>query len=285
MNGHKAAAESSFHPPPSFRLPDDFDSSRYELWTVRLPVAAEADDINGLELALSDPSSQNFESNGSKYTFQYGHPVENESFRLLLPKEKDKDDKDSDSGDDSDDSDDEKDDEKLYLYPTKIPFTRHVNVVAAVPMQAETELAPRLDNAPKPVVTVRRAYQHVPQKKGLKRRWMPEGSSVVIDTNTSVSVAAAGAVSAGAAVPSTPEKKAKSAGRSSPKKVKKEVGASPSVAPPSPASPPVAMDTTNDDHTSSPDKKARKEAKKDKKEAKEEKKAKKEAKKSKKDKK
>jgi hypothetical protein len=180
MNGHKrksatqtttavaAADPSSFHPPPSFRLADDFAaenntaSSRYELWTVRLPQAVDADDINGLELSVADPSSQHFESNGSKYTFQWGHPVENESFRLLLPKSKDEKDEKDDSDSDDDDSDD--DDEKYYLYPTKIPFTRHVNVVAAVSLQAETELAPRVDNAPAAVVPIPRAYQNVPQK-------------------------------------------------------------------------------------------------------------------------
>jgi hypothetical protein len=98
---------------------------------------------HSLELSATDPASQHFESNGSKYTFQWGHPVENESFRLLLPKSKDEKAKKDDS---------DSDDEQYYLYPTKSPFTRHVNVVEAVPLQAETELAPRIDNAPAVVV-------------------------------------------------------------------------------------------------------------------------------------
>jgi hypothetical protein len=275
MNGHKrksaiptttddAAEETStFQSPPSFRLDDDFAaesngssknnaSSRYELWTVRLPQAVDSDDVNGLELSVADPSSQNFESNGLKYTFQWGHPVENESFRLLLPKskvEKDKKGSDSDSDDESDD-----DDEQYYLYPTKVPFTRHVNVVAAVPLQAETELAPRIDNAPAALVPIRRAYHHVPQKKGLKRRWMPLGSALAEPK-------AQGAV----AVPSTPERKSKT-GSKSPARAP--------ASPPAAARPPVAMNIKEEPTSSAPDsdskleKSARKEAKRAKKEAK-----------------
>jgi hypothetical protein len=267
-NGHKrksatpktttAAVEetSTFQPPPSFRLDDDFaaESSRYELWTVRLPQAVDSDDINGLELSVADPSSQNFESNGLKYTFQWGHPVENESFRLLLPKEKvEKDAKGSGSDSDSDDSSDD-DDEQYYLYPTKVPFTRHVNVVAAVPLQAETELAPRIDNAPAALVPIRRAYHLFPQKMGLKRRWMPLGSALA-ETES------AGAV----AVPSTPERKAKTVTKS-PTQV-------PAAAPVRARSP-VAMDIKEEPTSSAPDsdskldKSARKEAKRAKKEAK-----------------
>jgi hypothetical protein len=223
-----------------------------------------------LELSATDPASQHFESNGSKYTFQWGHPVENESFRLLLPKSKDekakKDDSDSDSDDDSDDDDDE----QYYLYPTKIPFTRHVNVVEAVPLQAETELAPRIDNAPAAVVPIRRAYHHVPPKKGLKRRWMPLGSAL---TKTESETAGAGAV----AVPSTPERKKV---KTEPKTESPARGAAaPATAARSP--PPVAMNI-KEEHNSSAvdsdsklDKSARKEAKKAKK-AKKEKKLKKE---------
>jgi hypothetical protein len=267
-----AADTSSFHPPPSFRLADDVaaESSRFELWTVRLPQAVDSDDINGLELSVSDPSSQNFESNGSKYTFQWGHPVENESFRLLLPKTKEekKKEKSSDSDSDDDDSDDD-DDERYYLYPTNIPFTKHVNVVSAVPLQAETDLAPRVENAPAALVPIRRAYQHVPPKKGLKRRWMPLGSTLTETEKT----AGAGAV----VMPSTPERKkvktlpkTKSPARAPP--------SSPSVKAQSP-SPPVAMnikeehikeENMKEEQTSETkaEKSARKEAKKAKKEAK-----------------
>lgn len=273
-----AADTSSFHPPPSFRLAEDVaaESSRFELWTVRLPQAVDSDDINGFELSVADPSSQNFESNGSKYTFQWGHPVENESFRLLLPKSKDEKEKQKDKGSDSDSDDDDSDDdddEQYYLYPIKIPFTRHVNVVAAVPLLAETELAPRVDNAPAALVPIRHAYHHVPPKKGLKRRWMPLGSAL---TKAESEIAGAGAV----AVPSTPERK----------KVKTERKTnSQARAPPAARSPPppVAMNIKEEqtrenikeelasDNESKLDKSARREAKKAKKEAKKAKKEKK----------
>jgi hypothetical protein len=296
-NGHKrksatpiaaaaaAADTSSFHPPPSFRLADDVaaESSRFELWTVRLPQAVDSDDINGLELTLADPSSQIFESNGSKYTFQWGHPVENESFRLLLPKSKEEKKKDKGSDSDSDDDDSDDDDEQYYLYPTHIPFTKHVNVVAAVPLLAETEIAPRVENAPTALVPIRRAYQHVPPKTGLKRRWMPLGSAL---TKNESETAGAGAV----AVPSIAERKKVKTLPKTKSPTRTQAPTSPAVKARSP-SPPV---TTNlkeehikDEHIKEEhikeeqsetraEKSARKEAKKAKKESK---KAKKESKK------
>lgn len=167
-------------PPPTFNVPADFDNKRYELWTVRMPVSADLQDLNGLEINLKeeDAAQKVFVSQGQKYTLQWGHAVENESFRLLLPREGNK---DSDSDDSMDDSDDDKD-EATYMYPTKIPFQRHVNIVTATKARDETELAPRIDNAPVPdaAVRLRRAYQPVAQKTGLKRRWMPLGTPLIV---------------------------------------------------------------------------------------------------------
>jgi len=190
MNGHVNGSAESVLPPPTFSLPADFDDDRYELWTVRLPASAEAADLDGLKLDLKNPASQHFESQGSKYTFQLGHAVENESFRLLLPNKpynKAAAAANTDSSDEGDSSQDSDEDLK-YVYPTHLPFQRHLNIVTAVPVLHETELAPRIDNAPIVTVPLRRAYQPVAQKTGLKRRWMPMGASTVEQSTSANSV-------------------------------------------------------------------------------------------------
>jgi hypothetical protein len=146
--------------PPTFRLPENPD--RFELWTVRLPRDVDPADLNGCHLQLNLQQDQEFAGrNGKKYTFQWGDPVENESFRLLLPKEPD--------DDDSDDDDDR------FLYPTKMKFQRHVKIAAAIENTEDVDLAPSAAKAPPPVDDIRHAYASIPQRKGLKRRWTPLG--------------------------------------------------------------------------------------------------------------
>lgn len=190
---------------PDFSLGDngtEFDSDRYELWSVRLPALTNIQDLDGCEMMIPEtasasvaggtvaapaaengkvaPNNQPFSfatTKGDNYTLRWGQKVENESFRVLLQQK----------GDDSDDDDEEESNEsnkkKKFLSPANAPFQRHVNVVSALEDVSETKLAPGTLTAPKPdLVTrgvqhkMRRAYQHVPQKTGLKRRWMPLGS-------------------------------------------------------------------------------------------------------------
>ena len=193
---------------PTFSLGDSdngtvFDSDRYELWSVRLPALTNIQDLDGCEMMIPEtasaivaggtvaaaasengkvvPTNQAFSfatTKGDNYTLRWGQKVENESFRVLVQHK----------GEDSDDEDEEEENnesnkKKKFLSPANAPFQRHVNVVAALEDVSETKLAPGTLTAPKPdLVTrgiqhkMRRAYQHVPQKTGLKRRWMPLGS-------------------------------------------------------------------------------------------------------------
>jgi hypothetical protein len=159
--------------PPAFTL--EKNNPDLEIFTFRLPSTIPLNSLDQLELDLSGSATAKpcrFQSGGAKYNLQLGTAVENESFRVLLPKakaaKKDKDDSDDDDSDDDDDDD-------KHLQPATIPFTRHFNVVAATTALTERTLAPRQDKAPVAVDPMRRAYQHVPQITGLKRRWMPLG--------------------------------------------------------------------------------------------------------------
>jgi hypothetical protein len=153
-----------------FRFPDAVENDTdddYELWTFRLPLGVEVEDLKNLVFDPNDPSSATFEASSSssstKYTLSIGHSVENESFRVLVPNQKDE---------DEDDNDDE---EPTILVPSQLHFRKHFNVVQAVSIPMESELAPSSD-VPLPD-SVRRAYGHVPQKRDLKRRWKPIGCS------------------------------------------------------------------------------------------------------------
>jgi hypothetical protein len=132
------------------------------------------EDLKNLVFDPNDPSSATFEVSSSKsstkYTLSIGHSVENESFRVLVPSQKD---------DDEDDTDDE---EPTILVPSQLHFRKHFNVIQAVSIPMETELAPSSD-VPLPD-SVRRAYGHVPQKRDLKRRWKPIGCSDSITSSS-----------------------------------------------------------------------------------------------------
>jgi hypothetical protein len=65
-----------------------------------------------------------------------------------------------------------------FLYPCRKPFARHFNVVKSFPKMSETQLAPL--KGPEPADdAMRHAYAPIPQRKGLKRRWMPTGAETV----------------------------------------------------------------------------------------------------------
>ena len=165
--------------PPEFSL--DNDSSSYELWTFRLPVSIPLADLDKVELDVSgDGYCGTFESKEKKYKIQLGDSVENESFRVLVP-----DQLHQGSGVDESDDDDaaherihsNKKTSEGHLLPSSTPFSRHLNVSVATKEMNETALAPRIENSPTPEDKVRHAYAPVAQRAGLKRRWMPLGSS------------------------------------------------------------------------------------------------------------
>lgn len=168
---------------PSFQLPPDFHSDRYELWTVRLPPNVHVNDLDGKKLSLNAATATSgavTRLQGTAVTdegdglldlmFQTGHAAENQSLRLLLKKQ-------IHEEDDNDDDDD-------LLHPCSKPFTRHFTVAHSLPssVSCETDQAPRLENAPEPAkdLSVRRAYAYVPQRNGLKRRWIPIGGATTI---------------------------------------------------------------------------------------------------------
>ena len=147
--------------PPEFSLDNNVDD--YELWTFRLPVSVPLRDLDKVKLDVNGEGiCGQFESNGEKYKIQFGDNVENESFRVLV----------LDQG--QQDSDDE---DERYLQPSSVAFSRHLNVSVATQEMSETTLAPRIEHSPKPEDEVRHAYAPVAQRAGLKRRWMPLGSS------------------------------------------------------------------------------------------------------------
>jgi DNA-directed RNA polymerase I subunit RPA34.5 len=202
--------------PPTFSLPSDLSgdstSSRYELWTIRIPSSVDLLDLQDCRLTVplsttttttttmtsalrigNLPSSNDnststdcFESNGSKYTFTWGHAVENESFRVLVPS-KQKASALEDEDDDDNDSTTETTSRDKSLVPCNIPFARHLNIVQTM-SSSEQDWAPRCGPAPAADTTVRRAYGPILQKSGLKRRWVPLGGGV---TESFVAAAAA----------------------------------------------------------------------------------------------
>jgi hypothetical protein len=155
------------------------DNSRYELWTIRIPSTIDVQDLNKCTLQIPDvneiPKNTSNESfNGTKdtfrsskdgtiYRFQHGQPVENETFRLLLPKDGD----------------------NKQLIPAPIPFQKHWNVIMVPEMS--TSMQQRHEQK-QPAQKLRHAYAPVPQKTGLKRRWVPYGTTTVDTTASKISV-------------------------------------------------------------------------------------------------
>jgi hypothetical protein len=176
------------------------NNSRYELWTIRLPSSINVLDLQDcrltvpLSLSANTTSSNNsttattttdcFESNGSKYTFTWGHCVENESFRVLVPLKRKKAGTASSEDDDDDNDDNDSTTETSRdksLVPCHIPFARHLTIVQQI-MSSEQDWAPRCGPAPDAdadTTEVRRAYAPISQKSGLKRRWVALGGGVL----------------------------------------------------------------------------------------------------------
>ncbi len=174
---------------------DDDDENRYELWTVRIPVGMKIDELNGVEMDLKALQSGRMELNDGKYVLSQGESNENETFRVLVPDGDDSDDDDSsssnsdsnndsnsDSNSDSDsagsnDKEKKKSNKiKFLLHPSRKGFSRHFNVHKNIlERKTEAELAP--SKGPDPIGCIlKHSYSHIPQRKGLKRRWMPLGN-------------------------------------------------------------------------------------------------------------
>jgi len=136
---------------PAFSVPNDDDC---ELWTIRLPGDFEASALDGIEFTMGAKEMGTVQSGESTYGFAMGDDTENESFRMLI-----------------------NDGHKGFMIPSQKSFMKHIKIVneKSVKEIVGTELAPGVGRGPKPVDYVRHAYSSIPQKTGLKRRWMPMG--------------------------------------------------------------------------------------------------------------
>jgi hypothetical protein len=177
MSAPSAAKKSLNLPAPDFTF--DENDENLELFTIRLPVKVPLSALNDLVLDMKDESTTaTFTANGQDYRIQMGDPIENESFRVLVPILKgddDDEDEEKDSDDEEEDGDDENEKSKglHYLQPSSQAFSKHFNVFASVPHLSETQLAPR--DGPPATGKMRHAYAPIAQRSGLKRRWMPLG--------------------------------------------------------------------------------------------------------------
>mmetsp|Transcript_23762 Transcript_23762/g.36707 ORF Transcript_23762/g.36707 Transcript_23762/m.36707 type:complete len:285 (-) Transcript_23762:107-961(-) len=174
--------------PPKSCLPENWDNSRYELWSIRLPKTMDVKSLDGATLnaevnatAQSDESGvslgtiQHLNKDGDdkeEYALMSGHSTENQSFRVLEPEQDDQ-----QSGGQN---------YSIYLVPSNKAFDRHINVTKSVCTKDPvwTDLAPRMERAPRPKDKVIHAYSPIPQISGLKRRWMPMGIKVPEDVRT-----------------------------------------------------------------------------------------------------
>ena len=150
---------------PKFRLPPDFDPDQFELWTVRLPHQVDLSSLEGSHIEVNELITQS----NNNYAIQWGDPVENESFRLLLAASES-----SDKSSDDDDADNNNSSQQ-FLYPCRYSFARHVQIGSILLDDDEEDEMETDGHHPQR----RRAYASIPQKQGLKRRWMPLGSGNV----------------------------------------------------------------------------------------------------------
>jgi hypothetical protein len=202
--------------------------SDYEIFTFRLPCAVPVKSLDGMVLNMDDlEKSGKIQANGKEYKIVSGHPSENESFRLLVPESKEESSKkkknDSDSDDDEESSSDEegaKAAKPQYLKVLDTPFGGHFNILLSTEPLTEQKIAPTAEKAPKPAegVMMKHAYEHVPQRTGLKRRWMPMGAKA----KPSEPSPAAAAVKASSSNVDEEEPNAKKMKVETPKSAKKE---------------------------------------------------------------
>lgn len=189
-----STVESLHLDPPKFSF--DEENEDLELWSFRLPVSLSVDALKGIKF---DPlkGSGTFSADGKEYRIQLGDTAETDSFRVLVPQNKnskanrgdDDDDESSSSssGNSSNDDDDDEDEaggtngksKKGKLRPCKVAFSKHFQVLASVPILTESQLAPL--EGPPPADKMRHAYAPITQRSGLKRRWMPIGVPKVVD--------------------------------------------------------------------------------------------------------
>ena len=169
--------ELNLQPPPALDHvdidpdSDDEDADRYELVTFRIPVDVKLSDLNGIKIDLSKLSGSGMPIQDGKFVLSQGDKNENETFRVLVP-----DNKTTDDSSDSDSDSDDQSDSKFLLHPSQKAFSHHFNLTKnSLVKKSETELAPSV--GPEPVgCTLKHSYSHIPQRKGLKRRWMPLGN-------------------------------------------------------------------------------------------------------------
>ena len=169
--------ELNLQPPPALDHvdidpdSDDEDADRYELVTFRIPVDVKLSDLNGITIDLSKLSGSGMPIQDGKFVLSQGDKNENETFRVLVP-----DNKTTDDSSDSDSDSDDQSDSKFLLHPSQKAFSHHFNLTKnSLVKKSETELAPSV--GPEPVgCTLKHSYSHIPQRKGLKRRWMPLGN-------------------------------------------------------------------------------------------------------------
>mmetsp|Transcript_14771 Transcript_14771/g.32100 ORF Transcript_14771/g.32100 Transcript_14771/m.32100 type:complete len:243 (-) Transcript_14771:1152-1880(-) len=176
---------------PSFEPPNN--DSDTEIWLLRAPAALDVSallngvtldvDPQSLQLQSSSSTSNNilsiFKSDESEYALALGDANESVNLRLLVP------DKSNSDGNE--------------LLPYHRPFQRQIHLTSVMScqgannagdtsnVQADLVIAPSKDVAPKPafgqsgngsVDAMRDAYVPIPQRQGLKRRWVMPGSKI-----------------------------------------------------------------------------------------------------------
>ena len=207
--GEKETDESLLEVPPTFQLPNDFESNRkrYELWSVRVPVHFDMNCLDNVELSIASPQKQQqqqnsekrgitssvgqniseFQVNNTMHAITSGHLMESEHFRILHPKQTMKDESDNDDSDDDDDGSKKKKEDSSSFVMTPIPFVFDKQIhIAEIPSYGETEtdIAPSTECAIKPDVSkMRIAYSDIPQATGLKRRWNPIGFNAKVSSS------------------------------------------------------------------------------------------------------
>lgn len=180
-------------PIPNFTV--DENDKNLELFTFRLPVNLPVSALHNVTIDMATGQAVSpITYNDNTYEIQIGNQEENEYFRVLVPRsnsnnnnnkkdakadeqsdsetenEKEEESDDNESDDDDDDNDKKK---KASLQPCGRAFSKHFNIIAAVPKLTEIQLAPR--EGPPSSDPMRHAYSPIAQRTGLKRRWMPPG--------------------------------------------------------------------------------------------------------------
>ena len=130
------------------------------------------------DLHLKDDSSDDDDSDGSDSDDERVKDILNTKTKKKV-KIEEKDDGDSNAPDDDDDDDAASSlSDRRHLYVSTKPFIRHFNVIKSFPHMSETQMAPLKGPKPSNNIPMRRAYTPIPQRDGLKRRWMPPGKKV-----------------------------------------------------------------------------------------------------------